>query len=98
TITNSTRMTPVTAIAIFLPTDVSYRLTTRFMARLTPSRKQRHRLAHRLGGLHEGRLLVGVQLDLDHLLEAVAAELAGHPQELAGQTELALEEGRARQY
>jgi hypothetical protein len=40
-----------------------------------------HRIADRLGGAVERRALLVVQLDLEHLLEAVAAQLARHTQE-----------------
>src|SRR5664279_5942498 len=55
-----------------------------------------HQLLHRVGALLQGGLLFWRQLDLDDLLNAVGAQLAGHANEQAVDTVLAFEIGRAR--
>src|ERR1035437_6242115 len=55
-----------------------------------------HQLLHRVGALLQGGLLFRGQLDLDDLLDAVRAQLAGHANEQAVDTVLAFEIGGAR--
>src|SRR5436190_24379049 len=55
-----------------------------------------HRLADRFGALLQRRPLVRRELDLDHLLEAIPAQLAGHAEIEPAHPVLALQPRRTR--
>src|SRR4051812_21966808 len=92
TITNPTRIRPVTAMIAFLPIVDLYSVSTDMRERGRSSEfYRRHRLADGVCALRQRGLLVGGEGHLDHALEPLPAQQARHAEEEILHAVLALE-------